>query len=151
MLELEEVPTIEMMAVRVIERRLRELPKEERELFWETVKYASSDDSEEREEAIKTCLEILNPVPASKAKVSRLAVDDNEASLGKWTGFVCERVKQARVNAGLTQEQLAEKAGLPQSHVSRIERGKHSPTQMTLQKIADALGVPLAQFDPSAP
>ena len=146
MLELEDT-TLESMAVRVIERRLRNLPKEERELFWETIRYASSDDPEDREEAIKTCLEILSPIPPS-AKVSPMVADDNEASLGTWTGFVSDRVKKARLDAALTQEQLAEKAGIPQSHVSRIETGKHSPTQMTLQKIATALSLPLSHFDP---
>ena len=50
----------------------------------------------------------------------------------------------------VTQEQLAAKAGLPQSHISRLEGAKHSPSRATLEKIAAALEVPLSCLDPSA-
>ena len=43
----------------------------------------------------------------------------------------------------LTQVQLAEKAGVPQAQISRIERGVVSPTSATLAKIAEALGADL--------
>jgi transcriptional regulator with XRE-family HTH domain len=39
--------------------------------------------------------------------------------------------------------ELAEKAGLPQAQISRIERGVVSPTSATLGKIAEALGADL--------
>lgn len=69
----------------------------------------------------------------------------------KWVSWISARVKEERKLAGLTQEKLAEKSGLPQSHISRIENGKHSPSHATLEKIAVALGKPLTVFDPSAP
>lgn len=45
-----------------------------------------------------------------------------------------------RERHGLTQAQLAERCGVNQADISRIERGSTSPTTRTLQKIADALG-----------
>lgn len=48
------------------------------------------------------------------------------------------RVRDAR---GLTQEQVAEGAGTSQSHYSKIELGRVSPTIRTVKKIADVLGV----------
>ena len=37
---------------------------------------------------------------------------------------VIEKLKQARTDAGLTQEQVAEKLGKPQSYVSKSEAGE---------------------------
>lgn len=45
---------------------------------------------------------------------------------------------KAREDAGLTQRELAEKAGVPQSTVARIERG-HSTSTKTLSKLASAM------------
>lgn len=45
----------------------------------------------------------------------------------------------------MTQEQLAFEAGITVSALSRIERGLSSPGWATVQRIAQALGVPLAQ------
>ncbi len=46
---------------------------------------------------------------------------------------------QAREAAGLTQQELAEKAHIPQTTVARIERGQNTSIS-TLTKLANALG-----------
>ena len=46
----------------------------------------------------------------------------------------------ARMNQNLTQKELAEKTGIRQSNISRIENGNCSPTVTTLQQIADGVG-----------
>lgn len=45
-----------------------------------------------------------------------------------------------RTNSGYTQKQLAEKTGLSQANISRIENGQASPSIATLKKIADSIG-----------
>lgn len=60
-------------------------------------------------------------------------------------------VEAARTLAGLTQMRLAEKAGISQSTVSRIEGGDCDPGVAVLQAIADALGVKLADLLPKKP
>jgi transcriptional regulator with XRE-family HTH domain len=51
-----------------------------------------------------------------------------------------EKVQELRINQGLSQRQLAEKAGLSPGAVWRLEhRGSGRPD--TLKKIADVLGV----------
>ncbi len=52
-----------------------------------------------------------------------------------------ERIVEARKAKGLTQKQLGEKLGLPQSQISRIERNPDRTTVRTLKRIARALGV----------
>jgi len=46
----------------------------------------------------------------------------------------------ARIDQNLTQKALAEKTGIRQSNISRIETGRCSPTIATLQQIAEGLG-----------
>jgi len=49
-------------------------------------------------------------------------------------------VKEARRRAGLTQVQLAEKAGTTQSAIARLESGRTDPTFGQLQKLLKACG-----------
>ena len=46
----------------------------------------------------------------------------------------------ARMERNLTQKELAEKTGIRQSNISRIENGNCSPTIATLQQLADGVG-----------
>lgn len=51
-----------------------------------------------------------------------------------------ERIRQLRTERGISQVELAEKAGLRQPHIVRIEQGRYSVGLDTLQAIAKALG-----------
>ena len=42
---------------------------------------------------------------------------------------------------GMTQGELAERCGLAQSHIARIEAGRYSVGFDTLQQVADGLGM----------
>lgn len=46
----------------------------------------------------------------------------------------------ARLESHMTQKELAEKTGIRQSNISRIESGSSSPTVETLARIAAGLG-----------
>lgn len=50
----------------------------------------------------------------------------------------------ARITAGMTQKELAEKSGIRQSNISRIENGSCVPTLPTLMALAKALGKKLS-------
>ena len=66
-------------------------------------------------------------------------------------GRVGARVKQLRHARRLTQEQLAERAGLSYKFVGEVERGRGNPTLTTLAAISDALGVELVDLLALAP
>ena len=53
---------------------------------------------------------------------------------------VMQAIAEARAKTGLTQKQLAEKTGISQADISRLERGTANPSVRTLQRIASALG-----------
>jgi transcriptional regulator with XRE-family HTH domain len=57
---------------------------------------------------------------------------------------VAQRVRALRAARGLTLEALAAQSGVSRSMLSLIERGESSPTAVVLDKVATALGVPLA-------
>jgi transcriptional regulator with XRE-family HTH domain len=56
---------------------------------------------------------------------------------------VGRRIQSLRRKRGLTQEGLAEIAGLHRSHLGEIERGETNITLATLQTVGGALGVPV--------
>lgn len=58
------------------------------------------------------------------------------------------RIMALRKQAGLTQEQLSERAGLQRAHISKIEAGKYAVTFETIQAIAEALGMTVDIIDP---
>lgn len=58
------------------------------------------------------------------------------------------RIMALRKLAGLTQEQLSERAGLQRSHISKIEAGKYAVTLETIQAIAETLGMTVDIVDP---
>ena len=58
------------------------------------------------------------------------------------------RLKTLRKRAALTQEDLAERAGLNPKYISGIERGRENPTLDTLLRLAKELGAqPVELFD----
>jgi transcriptional regulator with XRE-family HTH domain len=50
------------------------------------------------------------------------------------------RLREARQRAGLSQAQVAERAGIKQTHVSRVERGHRNLTLDTIEALAQAVG-----------
>lgn len=56
------------------------------------------------------------------------------------------RFKELRLARGLTQQNLADLAGLSKSYVSQLELGDRAPSSETLEFVADALGVPVASL-----
>ncbi len=57
------------------------------------------------------------------------------------------RIASLRKLAGMTQEELATKAGLQRTHVGRIEAGKYAVTLETIQAIAEALDMTVDIID----
>jgi transcriptional regulator with XRE-family HTH domain len=55
--------------------------------------------------------------------------------------YVGNNVRELRTLAALTQEELANRAGITATALSRIERDEAEPRPSTLRKLATALGV----------
>ena len=62
-----------------------------------------------------------------------------------------ERLKKARKDRGLTQEQLAERSGLSTRHIAKIEKGDVNPSFEVLSTLVKTLCVSFdAIFDPAS-
>jgi len=137
------------LAIAVLVDRVRTLPKEDRnDLFALVEALESAETEEERDAVARSMREIL--------RQQKIALQPMESTgspsegLQNWMDHVSRRIRGFREQAGLTQEELAQKAGLRQSHISRLEQGHHSPSALTLEKIAGALGIAISELDPSA-
>lgn len=61
------------------------------------------------------------------------------------------RLRELRKAAGLTQEQLAGRAKMDYKYVGALERGERNPTLFNIERIADALEVPLQDLFKAGP
>ena len=59
-----------------------------------------------------------------------------------------QRVKALRLLADLSQDELAQRAGLQRTHIGRIEGGKYAVNIETLQAIAEVLCMTVDLIDP---
>ena len=56
------------------------------------------------------------------------------------------RLRELRLKAGLSQEDLALEAGLDRTYVSSVERGERNISLQNIAKLGKALGVPAARL-----
>lgn len=54
---------------------------------------------------------------------------------------IARALVQVRREKHITQQQLAEKTGIAQADISRLENGNSNPSLRTLQRLADGLGM----------
>ena len=60
--------------------------------------------------------------------------------------YFIERLYKARIEAGLTQVQVAKKLGRPQSHVSNVESGQQRVDVIELQRFAKIYNKDISYF-----
>ncbi len=60
--------------------------------------------------------------------------------------YFVEKLRKARIEAGLTQVQIAKKIGRPQSHISNIESGQQRVDIIELKRFAKLYGKGLDYF-----
>jgi transcriptional regulator with XRE-family HTH domain len=64
-------------------------------------------------------------------------MSDDKASIER----TAARLRKARRASGLTQVEVAKKAGISENHYAQIERGEKNPTVSTFKSIIKAIGV----------
>ncbi|MBI4059121.1 helix-turn-helix transcriptional regulator [Candidatus Microgenomates bacterium] len=66
---------------------------------------------------------------------------ENRRLKDKFAKHLSQQIKEARRNKKMTQQELADKAGLHLTYVGHLELGKYHPTVFVMWKIAKVLGV----------
>lgn len=56
------------------------------------------------------------------------------------------RIKELREKQGMTQEELAERAGISRGYLARLETARQDPTLGVLEKVAKALKVKVSKL-----
>lgn len=59
-------------------------------------------------------------------------------------------IRAARKDCDLSQEALADAAGIDRSHMGKIERGERNVSVLNVARVADALGVSITSLMASA-
>lgn len=83
-------------------------------------------------------------VARAKFCVCRHMVDDAESSV--LLSAFSAALRSARTSAGLSQEELAHRAGVSIRYISLLESRKHQPSLATLKSLSDGLGLTLVEF-----
>jgi transcriptional regulator with XRE-family HTH domain len=65
--------------------------------------------------------------------------------------YIAQQVKFLRKTHGLTQENLADAAGVTTRTVEKVESGRHTPEEQTLRSIARAFNLDVKVFDKPSP
>ena len=94
--------------------------------------------NKKKENAIMNCSnldELLNADFGEVGTPSREEFDKETEAF-----CLAQTLKEERIRAGLTQEQLAEKIGTKNTYISRLENGKADVQLTTLFRIFEGLG-----------
>ncbi|MEO1110595.1 MAG: helix-turn-helix transcriptional regulator [Pseudomonadota bacterium] len=67
---------------------------------------------------------------------------ENDALLDAFS----RELRRARTEAGISQEELAHRAGKSIRYISLLESRKHQPSLATLKSVCDGLGISMSVF-----
>jgi DNA-binding XRE family transcriptional regulator len=119
--------------------------------IWELVQlYQGAPSEQEAVEIGDVVAEILfrDPDTCTAAPLEDEQSKDKGKALARHRAYVGRQIRKHRQRLKMSQEKLAEKAEIPQSHVCRLETGKHAPTYLTIEKLAKAMNVKPSELDP---
>lgn len=128
-------------------KRMSDLPKESvADLMSLAPEVAQCSSPDEYREIAETIREILFPEILGEIIRNDVETQTTDA-LKKRSIDVGARIRKVRQELGMTQEQLAEKSGISQEYISRLENGEHSPSRKTIEKVAAAMNRQARDFD----
>ena len=159
---LKSSPTIRRCISRLDDAAKRATSEDQRERIASIVElcfeYERETDAGERENVLRTLEEI---VADADIKIPTETIEDFETELARTdAGFKTAAEKEddkaqrflkkyssLKAKAGLaTQAEVAKKSGLSRAYVAVVETGQHRPQHKTLQKLAKAFGVDVAEL-----
>ena len=132
----------------------RKLPSKKRERVMQMIELLQMAESpEECFEVAKAIAEIIAksdgymPPGGVAIDLEHGVSDGTKQKVAAYHKSIGVAIRKRREQLKMTQETLAKKSGLPQSHISRLEAGKHTPTRVTIERIAEALDTEPGKLD----
>jgi DNA-binding XRE family transcriptional regulator len=114
----------------------------------------NSDDPNEQQEIALAVAEILVPnliglkgCAGKTADLEEGVSSETKEKVDNYRKHVGAAIRKRRGELDMTQEELAKRAGILQSHISRLEDGKHAPTARTIERLARALETEPSKLD----
>lgn len=95
---------------------------------------------------VHTSYSFNNTYVASPKYKPSLSKSDQDKLRKQFTRKLALHLRAVREEKGLTQEDLAFKAGVNTAYYSHLERGIYSPTMFVIWRIAQALDLKIEQF-----
>jgi transcriptional regulator with XRE-family HTH domain len=90
--------------------------------------------------------QLMDLQPADDGGQEQAAADPHGALEDALSAVIAERVREFRLQLGLTVGQLAELTSLSKGMLSKIENAQASPSLATLARLSEALKVPVTAF-----
>jgi transcriptional regulator with XRE-family HTH domain len=121
--------------------------------LWEQRGYLTAERSEGghrifQETALRRAVEL-------KANVKRKQSNERVLSVAAQHGIELAstgaRIRRARINAGLSQTEAAERIGISRTFLSAVERGESGVSVQIHARIADAFEIPIGGLSPASP
>lgn len=75
--------------------------------------------------------------------IGRVSESMNNTLHNVETYEIIRALTEARCSSGMTQKELADRTGIAQSDISKLENGNANPSLRTLQRLADGMGMKL--------
>ena len=72
--------------------------------------------------------------------------DDEAGCKKEMTRAISANLKNIRLKKNLTQEQVAEIAGINSKYLGEVERGEKNPTALIIGRLSEALKVPICEI-----
>jgi DNA-binding XRE family transcriptional regulator len=141
---------LEEAAIAILIERIARLDQEDKDdLIAVLIEVQRCTTAAELKEVEQTIRELIFPELAGELVIGEAGNARGDSKLQAWSEKIGATIKQLRLDRGWTQEQLAERAGLPQPHICRLERGQHSPSHKTIVALASAFEIEAKAIDPS--
>ncbi|MDP3955884.1 MAG: helix-turn-helix transcriptional regulator [bacterium] len=70
----------------------------------------------------------------------------NNSNMNKISEQLGKNMKRIRAKKGMSQGDIARALEVDRGYISNIENGKKNPTIATIQKLANALGIPSSEL-----
>ena len=134
-----------------VAQRIANLTDAQREVIVGLLLQMKDASERERREIVDAIVEVILPEDTIGG-IAKKPLDSSSEHFQRMREYqkrIGMEVRKLRLAKKMTQRELAERAGLRQSHISRLERGDPIPTDATARKLAKALGVKPAELDPA--